>query len=124
MGFSEPTGGPWRVAGPERAADGTVVDLARVIGPEHLDSRGEPTTTVAHAVSTPANAQLMAAAPDLYEAAKPLAQLLSRLETHSSLRSGSFIGDQYKMKEVTAADLRKLRDAVERVEGRARGQAD
>ena len=61
---------------------------------------------------------MIAAAPDLYEAAKPLADLISKLETGASLRSGSFIGDQYRMREVTAAALRKIRDAVARAEGR------
>jgi hypothetical protein len=118
MSTNEHTKGPWRVIDPVADADGAVTRLSGVEGPEHLDSTGRTCTAVAAEVSTVDNARLIVAAPDLYEAAKPLAQLVSKLETGATLRSGSFIGDQYRVKEVRALDLRRLRDAVDRAEGR------
>jgi len=109
---------PWRIVDPETDEHGTVTRLARVQGAEHINDLGRTGCSVAEEVSTLPNARLIAAAPDLYEAAKPLADLMSRMETGASLRSGSFIGDQYRMKDVTAADLRRIRDAVARAEGR------
>lgn len=118
MSSREYTPKPWRIVDPETDEHGTVSRLARVQGAEHVDDRGRSGCSVAEQVSTIPNARLIAAAPDLYEAAKPLADLISQMETGASLRSGSFIGDQYRMKDVTAADLRRIRDAVARAEGR------
>jgi len=104
--------------GPEIDPHGTVVRLPSVVGPEHRNSLGEISGTVATAVSTAENAHLIAAAPDLYEAAKPLVEMIAKLETGASLRSGSYVGDQYRMKEVRAVHLRQLRIAVDKAEGR------
>ena len=118
MSACEFTNGPWRVTGPEVDADGAVVRLPSVVGPEHRNCLGESSGTVATAVSTTANANLIAAAPDLYEAAKPLVEMIAKLETGASLRSGSYVGDQYRVKEVRAVHLRQLRLAVDKAEGR------
>jgi len=112
------TGGPWRVTGPEVDASGTVIGLPSVEGTEHVNCLGESSSSVAKSVSTAENANLIAAAPDLYEAAKPLVELISRLETGASLRSGSYVGDQYRVKEVRAVHLRQLRIAMDKAEGR------
>lgn len=113
-GFSP---GPWKVCDPVLDERGGISEFACVEGPEHLDCRGQRCMCVAKTVSTVQNAQLIAAAPDLYEAAKPLAELISQLEDQSARESGSFIGNQYRMRQVTAHDLRKLREAVLKAEG-------
>lgn len=114
------TSGPWRVTGPEVDADGAVKRLPGVVGAEHQNCLGETTSSVAPEVSTIENANLIAAAPDLYEAAKPLVEMISQLETGASLRSGSYVGDQYRVKEVRAVHLRQLREAMDKAEGRGK----
>ncbi len=114
------TGGPWRVIGPEVDAEGVVKRLPSVVGAEHQDCLGETTSHVAAEVSTVEDANLIAAALDLYEAAKPLVEMISQLETGASLRSGSYVGDQYRVKEVRAVHLRQLRDAMDKAEGRGK----
>ncbi len=113
-GFSP---GPWKVTDPVLNEDGAIAEFARVEAPEHLDCCGQRCTHIAKGVSTVQNADLISAAPELYEAAKPLAELISQLEDQSSRESGSFIGNRYRMRQVTAHDLRKLRQAVLKAEG-------
>ena len=120
MSASEFTNGPWRVIDPEVDAEGAVKRLPGVVGAKHQNCLGENTSSVAAEVSTIENANLIAAAPDLYEAAKPLVEMISQLETGASLRSGSYVGDQYRVKEVRAVHLRQLRDAMDKAEGRGR----
>jgi hypothetical protein len=113
MSVADFTPEPWTAAEPEVEGG-----LPRVLGPEHVDVYGASRNVVADGVSTVPNAHLIAAAPALYAAARPLVDLIARTETSASLRSGSFIGDQYRVKEVTAGQLRRLRDALAAAEGR------